>query len=146
MSEKSGRPRLLPPYPSTEGSTPTGGSGPETLQPRSRMEPRNERPSEVAVRLNRKKKTVRNGVPRSRVSWRKALRVRGWRMRYENTTLKQVQFSRTRRNCPLHGERVTPSDRNDRMSKKRPRSYVLVQVPYARAARRCLRNPVFRCL
>ena len=145
ISEKSGRPRLPLPCPSTERSTQTGGSDPGMRQPRSRTEPRNEPPRGVVVRLSPKKRIVRNGAPKSRVSWEKASRVRCWRMRCENTTVKRVRFSRTRRSCPLPGEHGTPSDRNDYKIKMRPPPYVLAQVPYAYAAIRCLRKAVFRC-
>ena len=144
INERSGKPRLLLPCPSTERNTPTGGSGPVILQPRSRMEPRNELPRKVALRLSQKKKIVRNGARRSRVSWERALRARCWRMRYESTTVRQVRFSRMRRSCLLPDERATPNDRNDHKSKKRPTRYVSAQVPYAYAVRRCLRKAAFR--
>ena len=146
-NERSGRPRLPLPCPSTERSTPTGGSGPETPHSRSRTEPRNEPPREAVLRSSSQKKRIaRNGVPRSRVSWRKVLPARCWRTRCENTTARQVRFSRTRRNCPLLAGRETPNDRNDLKSRRRPRPSVLAQVPYAHAVRRCLRKAAFRCL
>jgi len=147
MNERSGRPRLPLPCPSTERSTPTGGSGPEIPHSRSRTEPRNDPPRELVSRSSsQKKRIVRNGAPRSRASWRKASLVRCWRTRCENTTVRQVQSSRTRRNCPLPAGRETPSDRNDRKSRRRPRLSVLAQVPCAHAVRHCLRKAAFRCL
>lgn len=146
-SERSGRPRLPLPCPSTERSTPTGGSGPEIPRSRSRTEPRNGPPREVVSRSSsRRKRIVRNGAPRSRVSWRKALLVRCWRTQYESTTARQVRFSRTRRSCPLLDGQEIPNDRNDHKSRRRPRLSGLAQVPYAHAVRRCLRKAAFRCL
>lgn len=146
ISEKSGRQRLPLPYPTTERSTPTGGSDPEILRTKSRTEPRNEPLREVVVMLSPRTKIVRNDVPRSPVSWRKVSPVRCWRMQFENTTVKRARFSRTKPSCLLPGEREIPTDRNDRKSKKRPRLYVLAQVPHAHAAIRCLRRAASRCL
>ena len=146
INERSGKPKLRLPYPSIERSTPTGGSDQEMLRPKSKMAPRNEPPRGVVVTLSPKRNIVRNGAPRSQVSWRKASLVRCWRMQSENTTAKQVRFSRTRRNCLLPGEPEMPTDRNDNKSKRRPRRYILAQAPYVHAVRRCLRKAPFRHL
>ena len=144
MNEKSGKPRPLLPCANIERSTLTGDSDQETLRRKSRMEPRNGRPRGVAAKSSPKRNIGRNGAQRSRVSWRKALPVRCWRMRSENTIARQVQSSRTRRNYLPPGEREIPTARNDNRSKKRPSLCALAQVLHAHAVRRCRRKAAFR--